>query len=125
MPIYNLISDIVNADTQKGKDKMNAKEKIVLLSLLKYADKNTGEVKTRLGFIFANPDKMQKSDKFKGYAELSQFYDGDKVFNSIDLSMIGTDVMASFKVISNPTNPLKTRAIIESIEYKGHVINLL
>lgn len=101
------------------------KEKIVLLSVLKYTDKDSGVIKSRLGFIFASPDKKQDSKNFKGFAELAQFYDDDRAFTLIKNDMLGDCVDATFKVVSNPSNPLKTKSIIEKIEYKGNVINLL
>ena len=98
------------------------KEKIVLLNVLKYSnDKGEG---TRIGFIFADSDKMVDSDKFIGYSEISQFYSPD-VFSKIKKELIGKPVTATFKVVSNPGNPLRTRSIIEKLEHNGNVINLL
>jgi hypothetical protein len=98
------------------------KERIVLLNVLKYKnDKGEG---TRVGFIFANSDKVQDTDKFIGYSELSQFYDAD-TFSKFKKEMIGKPVDAYFKVVSSPSNPLKTRSIIEKIEYENNVINLI
>lgn len=99
------------------------KEKITILNVLCYEKDN--KKGTRLGFVFSSSDKMSDNAKYKGFSEISCFYEGDKVFNSITLDMIGVPVDVTLKAVSDFKNPLNTRNIIDTVTYKGNVINLL
>lgn len=101
------------------------KSKIIILSVLKYTDKKTGEVKTRLGFIFDDPQYNVSNNSFKGYSELSCFYNGDNVFNVISPDMIKKPLDCSIKVEQSASNPLKTNSKIEKVSYAGSVYDLL
>ncbi len=101
------------------------KEEIIILNVLRYEQdekhKNSG---CRLGFIFADETKFSDTSKFKGYAELSMFYDYS-IFDKFTKDMFYVPAMATFKNLPNPTNPLRSRTVIESIDFNGNVINLL
>lgn len=99
------------------------KEKITILNVLCYEKDN--KKGTRLGFVFSSENKLSNNDKYKGFSEISCFYEGDKVFNSIPLDMIGVPVDVTLKSVADFKNPLNTRNIIDTISYKGNVINLL
>lgn len=101
------------------------KANIIILSVLKYTDKKTGEYKTRLGFIFNDKIYNVNNKSFKGFSELSCFYDGDKVFDVITNDMINKPIECSIKVEQSANNPLKTNSKIEKISYAGSVYNLL
>ena len=76
------------------------KTKIMILSVLKYTDKKTGEVKTRLGFIFDDENYNVENSSFKGYSELSCFYDCcTLILQSNDFLII------SFVIVSNTESP--------------------
>ena len=98
------------------------KEKIVLLNACSY--ENANGKGTRVGFIFGDQDKVQKTQKFVGYAEMAGYYEPD-VFSRIEPDMIGQPVIGTFKNVQDIKNPLKTRQMLESFEYKGNVVNLL
>lgn len=101
------------------------KENIVIMNVMQYPDKNTGEIKSRLEFFFSSPNKKQISKNFKGKALLTIFYNNSKPFDCIEDKMLECEIEANFKVVANVKNPLHSSAIIESIVYKGNVINLL
>lgn len=84
-----------------------------------------GQKKSRIGFIFAKKEYLQNTAKFKGYAELSMFYENELPFNNIPLEIIGNVVEATIREVPNVTNPLRKRQVIESIKFKDNVINLL
>ena len=98
------------------------KEEILILNVLKYEnEKGTG---CRLGFIFNSDDKIQNTDKFRGYPEVSQFYDVS-VFDKILPEMIGVPVTAVIEQKSDTRNPLRTRQLITKLQYKNNVIDLV
>ena len=99
------------------------REKITILNVLCY-DKD-GKKGTRLGFVFTGDDKLSNNDKYKGFTEISCFYEGHDVFNKIALDMIGKPVDVTLKSVADFKNPLNTRNIIDTIVYKGNVITLL
>lgn len=103
---------------------MNSKEKILIIDAMKYVDKKTGEIKSRVGFIFNTEKHFKSTDKFLGFNELSCFYDGD-IINKIPKDAIMAPVEGIFEVKTNQANPMKTSSILTGIEYKGNVYNLL
>lgn len=101
------------------------KAKIIILSVLKYVDKKTNETKTRLGFIFDDEQYNVSNKSFKGYSELSCFYTGDVVFETITKDMIKKPLECVIRVEQSASNPLKTNSKIEKVSYAGSVYNLL
>lgn len=101
------------------------KEKIIILSVLKYTDKKTNETKTRLGFIFDDDKFNVSNSSFKGFSELSCFYNGDEVFNLISNDMIKKPLECVIKQNQSASNPLKTNSKIEKVSYAGSIYNLL
>lgn len=99
--------------------------KIEILSVLKYTDKKTGEIKTRLGFIFEDEKYLVQNKSFKGYSELSCFYNGDKVFEMLTPDMFRKPIKCTILVENNPSNPLKTTSKVEKLVYGNNVYNLL
>lgn len=98
------------------------KEKVVIISVCSYSNaKGEG---TRVGYIFADDSKKQKTDKFVGYAELSSYYSPD-VFNKFTVDMIGVPVLGTFKFNTNSRNPMIQRQVLASFEFKGNVVNLI
>lgn len=101
------------------------KTKIMILNVLAYEKKDTGKKGTRLGLIFTNEDSLQDVEKFKGFSEISLFYDGHEVFNKIPSNWIGRHITAYIKDISSPINPMRTKQIISSIQYENDTIDLI
>lgn len=101
------------------------KEKIILLSVLKYTDKKTNLEKVRLGFVFADK-KFNTSNKcFKGHSEMSCFYDNLDVFDKIPNDIFLTSVDAILETKSNPVNPLKETKVVKQLVINGSILNLL
>jgi len=95
---------------------------IMLLNVLKYEnEKGKG---TRLGLIFCEKDSLQSTDKFKGFSEVSLFYDAD-VFDKIPADFIGRPVKAYIVERASKSNPLRKNQIISSLEYENRTIDLL
>ena len=99
------------------------KVQVMLLNVLAYEkDEKKG---TRLGLIFCEKDSVQDTVKFKGFTEVSLFYDGHEVFEKIPTDFIGRPVTAYITEKSNARNPFKKTQIISSLEYENNTISLL
>lgn len=101
------------------------KTNIMLLNVLAYEKKETGKKGTRLGLIFSEKESLQDTDKFKGFSEISLYYDGHEVFNKIPVSWIGRPLIAYIKEISNPSNPMRKKQVISCLEFENNSIDLL
>lgn len=99
------------------------KTQIMLLNVLAY-DKN-GKKGTRLGLIFAEKESLGSTDKFKGYKEISLFYEGHEVFNKIPIDIIGRPITAYIKEVTDPINPLRKNQVIHCLEDEKRTIDLL
>lgn len=84
-----------------------------------------GKTSTRLGLIFCEKDSLGNSEKFKGFKEISLYYDGAEVFNKIPMDFIGRPVTAYIKEVANPSNPLRKKQIIYCLEYENNSIDLV
>lgn len=96
---------------------------IMLLNVLTY--EKEGKKGTRLGFIFAEKDSLGETDKFKGFKEISTYYDGHEVFNKIPLGFIGKPITAFITEKKNPFNPMKSTQVISSLSYENNTVDLL
>lgn len=103
---------------------MNTKEKVLIIDVMSYSDKKTGEIKTRIGFILPDEKNKKATDNFKGYSELSCFYDGNLV-SKVPNDCINQVVEGLFEVKPQQSNPLRTSSILTAIEFKGNVYTLL
>lgn len=101
------------------------KTNILLLNVLAYEKKDTKKKGTRLGLIFTDKDSLQDAEKFKGFSDVSLYYEGHDVFNKIPVSWIGRPLTAYIKEISNPSNPMRKKQVISCIEYENNSIDLL
>lgn len=106
---------------------MEEKElKVILQSVLKYEDKNEkGVYKSRLGYILANKDAIQCTDKFKGFSELSYFSNDTQLFDSLNSSHMGQSATLVFTKVQNPRNPLRDSMKLKSIVLKDETISVL
>lgn len=103
---------------------MNTKEKILILDVMRYADKKSGEIKSRLGFILCSQKHKKNTDNFKGFNELSCFYDLD-ILDKVPQDTILEPVDGIFELRPNQSNPMRTNSILVGFEYKGNVYKLL
>lgn len=101
------------------------KTNILLLNVLAYEKKDTKKKGTRLGLIFTDKDSLQDAKTFKGFSDVSLYYEGHDVFNKIPVSWIGRPLTAYIKEISNPSNPMRKKQVISCIEYENNSIDLL
>lgn len=99
--------------------------KITLTSCLVYEDKTTGKNKTRLGYMVADVSFRQDSEKFKGFPDLSVFYDGTDIFTKLPVDWFGVSVIATIENKPNPRNPLRENKVIKSLKLGNSVINLV
>lgn len=98
------------------------KAQVMLLNVLKYEnEKGKG---TRVGLIFCEKDSLQNADKFKGFTEVSLFYDVE-VFDKIPVDFIGRQVTAYIVERSSTKNPLRKSQVIKTLEYDNRTIDLL
>lgn len=100
------------------------KQEIRVLNVMCYKDKQTEALKTRIGFIFTGKEQLVNGPKFKGFSELSCYYDGNLI-DRIPIDLICSPVTATLQTRSNPSNPMKSSKIIKDIEYKNNVYSLL
>lgn len=97
----------------------------MLLNVLAYEKKETGKKGTRLALIFSEKESLQDTDKFKGFSEISLFYDGHEVFEKIPINWIGRPLIAYIKDVSSPSNPMRKKQVISCLEYENNSIDLL
>lgn len=102
---------------------MNTKENILIINVIRYFDKKTGEIKSRIGFIFNSDKYLKNTDKFLGVNELSCFYDDD-IVAKLPTDLILRPVVGIFEVKTNPSNPMITSSVLTAIEHKGNVYKL-
>lgn len=88
-------------------------EKIIVLNVNKY--QKDGQDRSRLGFIFADNKKVSNTDKFRGLAELSIYYDSTIAFDNVPIDVIGQISIATIESKPSPTNPLKDRRVITKL----------
>lgn len=103
---------------------MNSKEKILILDVMQYEDKKTGEIKSRIGFVLCDDKHFKATEKFVGFSELSCFYN-DSIVNKVPKELILEPVDGIFQLSPSSTNPLRTTSILTGIEYKGRVYKFL
>lgn len=99
-------------------------QEIIILNVNYYKNEEKGTEGTRVGFIFADEKYNLANPKFKGYSNLNGFYKPN-VFNIITNDMIGKKLKATITTQPSDYNPLELRQVVEKIEYKGTVLNLL
>lgn len=95
---------------------------IMILSAMDY--EKEGKQHGVLNFIFADPQYFQKTDKYLGYNNCTQFYN-NFIRNVLPDEVIGKPVKAKLVSQSSLKDPLKVYNVIESITANGKVINLL
>lgn len=100
-------------------------QNIQIQNVMTYIDKKDGKPKTRVGFFLSDINQKADNKSYRGYSELSLFYDGDDIFKKITNDMIGKPLSAKLKTITNITNPMKSHQVIESFRYAGSVISFL
>jgi len=98
------------------------KEKILILNVCRY--EKEGSWKSLINFIFVNNENLTVTDKFKGYADLTVYYDTPVAYEQIPVEAIGQVVEVTIEEKSNSYNPLKKKTVLSSIAYKGQTYNL-
>lgn len=98
---------------------------IMLLNAMTFTSKKTGEVLSRVGYIFTDKETKTNGLKFKGYGEQCSFYSGTGAFEKVPFEWMGKQVLAHCEDRSYPSNPLETRKVIVKLEFDGKVIDLL
>lgn len=98
------------------------KEKLLILNACRY--EKEGKWKSLINFIFANTENLTVTDKFKGFADLTVYYDTPVAYEVLPEEMMGQVVEATFEDKSSTYNPLKKRTVLSSIAYKGQTYNL-
>ena len=91
--------------------------KITILNVLKY--EKEGRKGTRIAIIFPDKNNIQSRDSFKGFADISVYYDNHDVFNAIPVDIIGRECEAILEEKVNPNNPLRRSTVIKSISCNG------
>lgn len=100
------------------------KYQVELINCLTYKNKE-GNLSTRLGYRFLNPEFLQDTDKFKGYSEVSYFADGIDLFNKLKKEYFGTAVELITEERPSKSNPLRKITYVKSIKVGNELINLL
>ncbi len=99
-------------------------EKILIVNSLVFADKKTGEVKTRLDFIFVDPEKFTMNKSFKGYPKGSCFYSGN-LLEKFPNELFMNSVLGTLVSKPNTYDPMKSSLVLKSLKYKDRVFSLL
>lgn len=100
-------------------------EEIIILNLVLFEDSKTNELKTRLNFIFSEPDNILGNKNYHGYSENACYYEGRAVFDKITPNLIGKVVTGKFNLVQNEQNKLTSKRILGAIEVDGDDISLL
>ena len=99
-------------------------EKVTILNVNKF--EKDGKVKSRIGFIFAEKDKIGDTDSFNGLSEISIYYDNADVFNNLPVDVIGVVCIATIDSVPNKSNPLKDKKLITKLRLSnGKSYNLV
>lgn len=101
------------------------KEKIVILNVLTYEDKNSKEPRTRLSFIFQDEKYFIDSTNLKGRSEIACYYNNGDVFKKVPSGVIGKPINATLETRVSPYNPMRSTQIIKAIEVNGAMVNLI
>lgn len=102
----------------------NMKEKILITSITVFPDKQTGEIKTRVGFILGDPKNFTTNRNFKGYQEGSSFYSGN-LLDTIPNEAIMVPLYGTLVSKRSLRDPMKSYLTLKNVEFKGHVFSLL
>ncbi len=97
---------------------------IMLLNVMTYTSKKTGEVLSQMNYMFSDKDYKSENKNFKGYGVQSSFTSGREFFEEVPFEWVGKIVRAHVEDRSYPDNPLQTKKVVVSLEYDGKTINL-
>lgn len=97
---------------------------VTVLNILRYNDKNTNEPKIRIGYINNDSKYIENTDKFRGYPELSVFFDDNGLWEKLDLKLVGQIVKFTFAKEVNPRNPLKDITKLTKITCEKANVNI-
>lgn len=88
---------------------MNQNEvQVELLNVCKYETKENKKQRTMINYRLLNEEANQsKSEKFKGYAVLTSYFDGWEVFEKIPENYFGHSVKLIIKKETSLYDPLK------------------
>lgn len=95
---------------------------IMILSAMDY--EKEGKEHGVLNFIFADAQYFQKTDKYLGYNNCTQFYN-NFIREVLTEDLIGKPVKAKLVSQTSSRDPLRTYNVIESITSNGKTISLL
>lgn len=97
---------------------------VLLLGVLKFKDKETGESRYRISYILNDRDAFQDTQNFKGVNELSFYTDNDVIFEKISINDILKPCV--LKIVQKPSlkNPLKMISQVVSLKTKNDTIDL-
>lgn len=99
--------------------------KILLLSAMKYEDKETKKPKLRLGYILFGKDAYQNSDKFKGYKDLGGYVDVVDGFELLKQDDFLSEAILVGEELPSATNPFKKYVKLKELRTKNATISLL
>lgn len=99
--------------------------KVIIQNVLKYEDKQTKKMKTRLGYFLNTEEAYQNSDKFKGIAELSYFGNDTQIFDKLELKHMGKAATLVFSKEASKSNPLRDSLILKKIVFKDETVDIL
>lgn len=87
---------------------METKYEVELLNVCKYVTKEGSKKRTMFNYRLLDSTALQsKSELFKGYAVLSQYYDGHEVFDKIPSEWCGCKVTIVVKRVPSSYDPTK------------------
>lgn len=98
---------------------------VIFLGVLKYKDKQTGEVKYRVTYLLNNDNANQDTQTFKGISECAFYSSNSKLFEKLG----SKDALTSMKFVveyrPSYNNPLKQVSEITKIITKNDTIDLV
>lgn len=98
---------------------------VLLLGVLRYKDKETGENRYRISYILNDRNAYQNTQNFKGLNELSFYSDNDIIFEKITLDDIMKSCILKIEQKPSKKNPMKMISEVVAIKTKNETISLL
>ena len=99
------------------------KHKIIIMNALDYS--KAEKIGTRLVYYLVDDNGLVTNDKFKGYTEITSFYESKIPFEVLDTKYFNKVVDGEFVSKPNYKNPLRSSLELVSINVDGRSIKLV
>lgn len=99
--------------------------KIVLINVMKYKDKETGQEKVRIAYVPFGKEALRNEEKFIGFTELGGYTDNVDVMTQVKKEDMLQEATLIGEEVQNPRNPFKKTMKLTKLITKNATISLL